>query len=169
MFATRSIAIPVCLLPPIARCCFDFERFLKLLVAVDGSPAGNRAAAWTARTAPRLGACSIDLTSVRPAAAPVGAALGIPAEGIQNPDEQLGNAASCATRGAMGDVGPGVTAHTSEDHVVHELCAAQIGADAIVVGPRDLETLGKATLASVSSAFLQTSNCSVIVGRGADT
>jgi len=42
-----------------------------------------------------------------------------------------------------------------------------MGADAIVVGPRDLGTLGKATLASVSSALLQTSNWRMIFVREA--
>lgn len=169
MFGAQSIAIPVWLKLPNARRPFERGRRLKLLVEVDCSPAGNRAAAWTARIAPSLGECSINLMSVQPVLAPVGAALEMPAEGVRNRNEQLGSAAIYAARAAMGDAGPSVTAHTSEDQVVHELCAAQMGADAIVGEPRDLGTLGKATLASISSALLRTSNCNVIVGRGAVT
>lgn len=165
----QSSSTPVWLMPPNARCPVELGRRLKLLVAVDGSGAADHAARWTRRIAPRFGDCSIDLVCVRPALAPIGAALGMPSKRIRSWTEQLGSAAISSARAAMGDAGPCVTAHIGEGHVVHELClyAAQTDADAIVVGPRELGALGKATLGSVSSALLQTSNCSVIIVREA--
>jgi len=165
----QSSAIPVRVLPPSARRTFELGRHLKLLVAVDGPGAVVHAARWTRRIAPRFTDCSIDLMSVRLALAPVGAAQGMPSEGTRNRNEQLGSAAIYTARVATDDPCPGATARTSEGHVNHELCryAAQMGADAIVVGPRDLGTLGKATLASVSSALLQTSNWRMIFVREA--
>ncbi len=165
----QSSSVPVWLMPPDVRCPVELGRRLKLLVAVDGSEAANRAAAWSARIAPRFGDCSIDLVSVRPALAPIGAALGMPTEGIRDWNEQLGSAAISSARAAMGDTVPCAAAHITDGHVVHELClhAARVSADAIVVGPRDLGVLGRVTLGSVSSALLQTSSCSVIIVREA--
>lgn len=165
----QSSSTPVWLMPPNARCPAELGRRLRLLVAVDGSGAADHAARWTGRIAERFGDCSIDLVCVRPALAPIGAALGMPTEGIRTWNERLGSAAITSARAAMGDKGPCVSAHAGEGHVVHELSlyAAQLDADAIVVGPRDLGALGKATLGSVSSALLQTSNCSVVIVREA--
>jgi nucleotide-binding universal stress UspA family protein len=164
----QSSPIPVWLMPPHARCPLDLGRRMKLLVAVDGSEAANQAAAWAARVAPAFGSCSIELVSVRPELGPVGAALGVPGETTRNWDHQLGTAAIDAARAAMGDAGSRAPSHIGDGHVVPALCrvAVETDADAIVVGPRNLGALGKATLGSVSSALLQTATCSVVIVRG---
>ena len=163
----QSSPVPVWLMPPNARCPLELGRRMKLLVAVDGSEAARQAAAWAARVAPAFGDCSIELASVRPELGPIGAALGVPGDTTRNWDERLGTAAIDAARAAMGDAGSRVPAHIGEGHVVPALCrvAVETDADAIVVGPRNLGALGKATLGSVSSALLQTAPCSVIIAR----
>lgn len=163
----QSSPIPVWFMPPNARCPLQLGRRMKLLVAVDGSEASNRAAAWAGRVAPAFGNCSIDLMSVRPELGPVGAALGMPVDTTRNWAERLGRAAIDAARAAMGNGGSNATCHIVHGNVVPALCqaACQTDADAIVVGPRNLGALGKATLGSVSSALLQTATCSVIVVR----
>ena len=165
----QSSAIPVWLMPPHARCPVELGRRLNLLVAVDGSDAANQAAVWAARTAPSFGECTIELMSVRPELAPIGAALRVPGEAIRNWCEELGSAAIDVARAAMGVAGSRATARIGDGPVVEELCrtAAQTRADAIVVGSRRLGALGKAALGSVSSALLQTSTCSVVVVREA--
>ena len=164
----QASPIPVWLMPPNARCPAELGRCMKLLVAVDGSEASNQAAAWAARVAPAFGDCCIELISVRPELGPVGAALGVPGDTTQNWGEGLGRAAIDAARAAMGDAGSKAAFHLVQGNVVAALCqaASQTEADAIVIGPRNLGALGKATLGSVSSALLQMAACSVIVVRG---
>jgi nucleotide-binding universal stress UspA family protein len=164
----QASPIPVWLMPPNARCPADLGRRMKLLVAVDGSEASNRAAAWSARVAPAFGDCSIELISVRPELGPVGAALGLSGDSTQDWGERLGKAAIDAARAAMGDGRSKAACHIVSGNVVPALCqaASHADADAIVIGPRNLGALGKATLGSVSSALLQTATCSVIVVRG---
>lgn len=163
----QSSPVPVWLMPPHARCPRELGRRTKLLVAVDGSEAAIQAAAWASRVAPAFGSCSIELASVRPELGPIGAALGVPVDTTRNWDERLGTAAIEAARAAMGDAGSRAPAHIGDGPVVPALCrvVVETDADAIVVGPRDLGALGKATLGSVSSALLQTASCSVIIVR----
>lgn len=160
--------IPVWLMPPNARCPAELGCRMKLLVAVDGSQASSQAAAWAARVARAFGDCGIELISVRPELGPVGAALGVSGDTTRNWGEGLGRAAIEAARAAMGDSGSKAAGHHVQGNVVPALCqaASQTEADAIVIGPRSLGALGKATLGSVSSALLQTATCSVIVVRG---
>jgi len=164
----QASPIPVWLMPPSARCPAELGRRMKLLVAVDGSEASNHAAAWAAGVAPAFGECTIELISVRPELGPVGAALGLSGDSTQDWGERLGRAAIDAARAAMGDKVSNAACHIVQGNVVPALCqaATQTGADAIVIGPRNLGAFGKATLGSVSSALLQTAVCSVIVVRG---
>jgi len=164
----QASPIPVWLMPPNVRCPAELGRRVRLLVAVDGSEASNQAAAWAARVAPAFGDCSIDLISVLPELGPVGAALGVPGDTTRTWGEGLGRAAIDSARAALGDRGFKAACHIVQGNVVPALCqvASQTGADAIVIAPRNLGALGKATLGSVSSALLQTAACSVIVVRG---
>jgi nucleotide-binding universal stress UspA family protein len=161
----QSSPIPVWLMPPNARCPVQLGQRMRLLVAVDGSRASDLAAAWAVRVAPAFGDCSIDLISVRPDLGSIGAALGVPRDTTRDWCERLGSAAIDAARAAMGDGGPKAVGHTLHGDVVPILCQAalDVQADAIVIGPRKLGPLGKATLGSVSSALMQTSTSSVIL------
>lgn len=160
--------VPVWLMPPQAPCPAALGRSLALLVAVDGSAEATRAAAWAARNAPKFGAVTIELVSVRPALTALAELLQLPA-GNDHWTQRIGQGAIDAARAALGELGAHASSRVCSGQPVDELCRAadEAGADAIVVGPRGLGAIGQAALGSVSSALLQTARRSmIVVGEG---
>jgi len=161
--------VPVWLMPPQAPCPAALGQRLALLVAVDGSAEAARAAEWAARSAPKFGAVTIELVSVRPALTALAELLQLPAASNDHWTQRIGQGAIDAVRGALGELGAHASSRVCGGQPVDELCRAadEAGADAIVVGPRGLGAIGQAALGSVSSALLQTARRSVIVvGQG---
>jgi nucleotide-binding universal stress UspA family protein len=157
--------VPVWLMPPQADCPSALGRRLTLLVAVDGSTEATRAAAWAARIAPRFGDTAIELLSVQPAFGPLEGMLDAAAGRFDHWSPRIGRAAIEKARQEMGEAAARASTEVRSGNTVETICrrADEIGADAIVVGPRGLGAIGQAALGSVSNALLQTARRSVIV------
>lgn len=164
----QTSAIPVWLMPPHAPCPQALGRRLRLLVAVDGSDAACTAAAWAAHTAAWFGDVHVELCSVQPPFSPLEAMLDAAAGQFDHWSQRLGRAAIDAARNAMGSTGARIDAEVRTGETVETLLARadEIEADAIVVGPRGLGTVGQTLLGSVTSALLQTSRRAVVVVPG---
>jgi nucleotide-binding universal stress UspA family protein len=161
----QSSAVPVWLMPPQAPCPQALGRRLRLLVAVDGSDASNAAAAWVARAASRFGDVHIELLSVQPPFSLVEGMIDAAAGQFDHWSQRVGRDAIDAARGAMGETTARIEADVRTGETVETIAARadEIGADAIVVGPRGLGAVGQALLGSVTSGLLQTSRRTVIV------
>jgi nucleotide-binding universal stress UspA family protein len=161
----QASRVPVWLMPPQAACPPALGRRLALLVAVDGSAEATRAAAWAARTAPRFGDTTIELLSVQPAFASLEGMLDAAAGRFDHWSQRIGRAAIEVAQQAMGEAAARASTEVRSGNTAEAICrrADEIGADAIVVGPRGLGAIGQAALGSVSNALLQTARRSVIV------
>jgi nucleotide-binding universal stress UspA family protein len=156
---------PVWLMPPQAPCPAAVGRRLRLLVAVDGSDEANAAAVWAARTAVQFGEVSIELLSVQPPFSALEGMLDATAGRFDHWSQRIGQAAIDAARQAMGASPARREAQVRTGATVDAILqrAEEIGADAIVVGPRGLGAVGQALLGSVTSALLQTAQRPIVV------
>jgi len=161
----QTSPVPVWLMPPKAPCPQALGRRLRLLVATDGSDAANAAAAWAARAAVRFGDMRIELLSVQPPFSPLEGMIDAAAGRFDHWSQRIGRAAIDAARGAMGGTEARIESDVRTGETVATIAARadEIEADAIVVGPRGLGTVGQALLGSVTSGLLQTSRRAVIV------
>lgn len=164
----QTSRIPVWLMPPRSPCPQALGRRLRLLVAVDGSEHANAAARWAALAAPRFGDTAIELLSVQPPFSPLEGLLDAAAQRFEHWSQRIGEAAVAAARGAIGPYPASIESQVLTGETVEAICrrADEIGADAIVLGPRGLGAVGQALLGSVASALLQTAQRSVIVVPG---
>lgn len=165
----QSCRQPLWLMPPGARPPRALGRELRLLLAVDGSPAANAAAAWVSRNAHRFGAVRVDLVSVRPPVATLDA-LAPDAVDPHHWTRRLGEAALAQTRAALGATSP-ASAVVVDGETVAALCerADATDADAIAVAPRGLGAVGQWLLGSVTSALLQTARRPLLLLRAASS
>ena len=161
----QTSPVPLWLMPPHAPCPQALGRRLRLLAAADGSDAANAAAAWAARAASRFGDVHIELLSVQPPFSLLEGMIGAAAGRFDHWSQQIGRDAIDAARDAMTKTAAQVDMEVRTGETVETIAARadEIEADAIVVGPRGLGTVGQALLGSVTSGLLQTSRRTVIV------
>ena len=142
------------------------ERGTGIVVGIDGSPAGDTAAAFAAEEAVRLGE---QLTVVHAWAEPVmmeGQPILDPqfVAALSGESAQILDAAKAlAVRAA-----PGVSLATRSTHgqPVHALLRASEGARALVLGSRGLRGIRRVLLGSVSRDLVMRSDCpTIVVGR----
>lgn len=161
----QTSPVPLWFSPPGAACPQALGRRLRLLVAVDGSDAARAAACWAADARTRFGDVRVELISVQPPFSPFEGLMDAAAGRFDHWSERIGRDAIEAARAAMGEglarvEGTVRTGETAETLVAR---ADEIGADAIVVGPRGLGAVGQTLLGSVTSALLQVSHRPVVV------
>ena len=161
----QTSPLPLWFSPPGAACPPTLGRRLRLLVAVDGSDSACAAARWAADAPAHFGDVHAELLCVQPAFSPFEGLMDAAAGRFDHWGERIGRDAIEAARAAMGD-GPARvegTVRTGEAAETVIARAEEIGADAIVVGPRGLGAVGQTLLGSVTSALLQVSHRPVVV------
>jgi nucleotide-binding universal stress UspA family protein len=163
--AAQISRVPVWLMPPRAPCPEALGRRMRWLVAVDGSTSAAAAAGWAARAAASFGETSIELLSVQPPFSPLEGMIDAVAGRFDHWSRRIGEAAIASARAAMPPTAARIGEEVRTGPTVEAICARadESSADAIVVSPRGLGTVGQALLGSVTSALLQTAHRTVIV------
>jgi len=133
------------------------SKFVKFLLAIDGSIHANRAAEYLARRASRLGACQVHLVDVH-------AIVAAGASAQQDPMLQAGTETAIA-RGMLDAAGIAYKFHSELGDPagrILDLVRAE-GCDEVVVGSRGMSALGNFALGSVAYKIVHLSPVPVTV------
>lgn len=139
----------------------------RILAAVDGSDAANRAAAFAARLARETDAA---LTLIHVYDAPTAVLLGLEAqsaEEVHKTKEILGKGSFDGARRAIGELPITLTTHAGIGHPAPEIVAYAKAnqVDLIVVGSQGRSNLESVLLGSVSDYVVRHASCPVTVVR----